>query len=67
MKWTLYNFNLFFNLTILELCQKFGQVKFKFGQVNVIVTCLNGQVCKKVNVEPSDSPLLPHPSPLLNS
>ena len=30
----------------------FGQAKFVFGQVIIIVTCPNGQVGKKVNVEP---------------
>jgi hypothetical protein len=45
IKWTtFYNFNTFFKLTILELCKNCGQVKLKFGQVNVFVTCPNGQV-----------------------
>ena len=32
--------------------KKNGQVNLKFGQVDVMITCPNGQVGKKVNVEP---------------
>ena len=39
-------------MKILEFCKNFGQVKVKFGQVNGFLTCPNGQVRKKVNVEP---------------
>ena len=35
-----------------SLLKLFGQAKFVFGQVIIIVTCPNGQVGKKVNVEP---------------
>jgi hypothetical protein len=34
------------------LKKKNGQVNLKFGQVDVMITCPNGQVGKKVNVEP---------------
>jgi hypothetical protein len=39
-------------ILILEFCKNFGQVKLKFGQVHVFLTCPNGQVHRKVNVEP---------------
>ena len=38
--------------TSLFLLKLFGQAKFVFGQVIILVTCPNGQVGKKVNVEP---------------
>ena len=35
-----------------SLLKLFGRAKFEFGQVIIIVTSPNGQVGKKINVEP---------------
>jgi hypothetical protein len=53
--WTAFiNFKVmhFSSLQYLNLIKKIWQVKLKFGQVSFFVTCPNGQVAKKVNVEP---------------
>ena len=42
----------FSSLHYLNFIKKIWQVKLKFGQVSFFVTCPNGQVSKKVNVEP---------------